>query len=298
MEEAIHFDTIKSYNDFNNHQTHHPLVSVLNFSEAKPRSGHKMAFGIYSIILKDVQCGDLAYGKHNYDYQEGTLVFLGPGQIVDVTNKVDVYQPLGRGLTFHPDFIIGTTLGKQIQDYGFFSYHLSEALHLSTEEQATILDCLSKIEQEIKRPIDKHSKKLIASNIGLFLDYCERFYDRQFLTREHVNTGIVAQFEALLNDYFSSEKPYSIGLPSVNYFAHELNLSANYFGDLVKKETGQSAQDYVQVKLIEIAKDKVFGSEKSIKEIAFELGFKYPQHFSRLFKKKVGITPSEFRFSN
>lgn len=183
----------------------------------------------------------------------------------------------------------------QPSSYGFFSYNLNEALHLSAEEQRTIFDCLNKIEQELLRPIDKHSKKLIVSNIGLFLDYCERFYDRQFITREQVNKGLVKQFEESLNGYLNSEKPYSIGLPTVAYFADELNLSANYFGDVIKKETGRSAQEHIQTKLIEIAKDKIFDADKSVKEIAFELGFKYPQHFNRLFKKKVGVTPKEFR---
>jgi AraC-like DNA-binding protein len=223
---------------------------------------------------------------------------VGPGQVVDVSNKTDIYQPSGRGLTFHPDLILGTPLARQIDEYGFFSYNLSEALHLSPEEQQTIVDCFLKIENELKRPVDKHSRKLIASNIGLLLDYCERFYDRQFITRAHVNNGILGRFEESLNNYFASEKPYSLGLPSVSYFADELHLSVNYFGDLIKKETGRSAQESIQTKLIEIAKDKIFGSEKSVKEIAFELGFKYPQHFSRLFKKRVGYTPQEYRQLN
>lgn len=289
------FDSIKSYNDFNNHLTLHPLVSVLDFSKADQRHGYKMSFGIYTIILKEVKCGDLAYGKHTYDYQEGTLVFIGPGQTIDVSNKTEIYQPVGRGLTFHPDLILGTPLAKQIDECGFFSYNLTEALHLSPEEQSTILDLLVKIDNELKRPIDKHSKKLITANISLFIDYCERFYDRQFITRQHVNKGILGQFEELMTGYFHSEKPYSEGLPSVGYFANELNLSANYFGDLIKKETGKTAQEYIQNKFIDIAKDKIFGSDKSVKEIAFELGFKYPQHFNRVFKQKVGITPKEFR---
>lgn len=257
-----------------------------------------MKFGIFTIILKEVVCGDLVYGKNTYDYQEGTLVFLGPGQSVDVSNKQDVYQPVGRGLTFHPDLLIGTSLNKQIDEYGFFSYSLSEALHLSAQERATILDCFEKIEKELLQPIDKHSKKVIVSNIELFLNYCERFYDRQFITREHVNTGILARFEDELNGYFNSEKPHSLGLPTVGYFAQELHLSSNYFGDLIKKETSKSAQEFIQSKLIEIAKDKIFDKDKSVKEVAFELGFKYPQHFNRLFKKKVGITPNEYRNSN
>ena len=161
-----------------------------------------------------------------------------------------------------------------------------------------MLETFSKIETELKESIDKHSRKLVASNIELLLNYCERFYDRQFITRETVNKGILERFEDLLNTYLSSEKPYAIGLPTVGYCADELHLSANYFGDLIKKETGKSAQEYIQHKLIDIAKEKVFDSNKSISEIAYDLGFKYPQHFIRLFRNKVGLTPNEYRHSN
>ncbi|MFY0689782.1 MAG: AraC family transcriptional regulator [Cyclobacteriaceae bacterium] len=295
MSDSVIFDSIKASNDFNNHPTLHPLVAITDFSKANPRHGHKMTFDIYAVLLKQVQCGDLMYGKNTYDYQEGTLMFIGPGQIVDVSNKTEVYQPYGKALFFHPDLLIGTRLAKLIDEYGFFSYHLNEALHLSNHEEQTISDLFSKIDEELRLPIDKHSKKLITSNIALLLEYCERYYDRQFITREHVNTGILQRFEEELVGYLNSEKPYTLGLPSVGYFADQLNLSSNYFGDLIKKETGISAHDHIQTKLIEIAKDKIFDQSKSVKEVAFELGFKYPQHFSRLFKKKVGLTPKEFR---
>jgi AraC-like DNA-binding protein len=209
-----------------------------------------------------------------------------------------VYQPMGFGLLFHPDFLIGTHLGKAIHQYKFFNYQTNEALHLSDDERTMILDIFAKIEFELKQPIDKHSKKLIASNIELFLDYCQRFYDRQFVTRDNAHQGILEKFEALLNDYFHSEKPQTTGLPSVAYFAEELNLSSNYFGDLMKKETGQSAKDYILFKTISIAKEKVFEDGKTVNEIAYELGFKYPQHFTRLFKDKVGYSPSQFKNLN
>jgi AraC-like DNA-binding protein len=248
--------------------------------------------------LKDVVCGDLRYGRHHYDYQAGTLVFYAPGQFVSFDNPRVVYQPMGFGLLFHPDFLIGTHLGKAIHQYKFFNYQTNEALHLSDDERTMILDIFAKIEFELKQPIDKHSKKLIASNIELFLDYCQRFYDRQFVTRDNAHQGILEKFEALLNDYFHSEKPQTTGLPSVAYFAEELNLSSNYFGDLMKKETGQSAKDYILFKTISIAKEKVFEDGKTVNEIAYELGFKYPQHFTRLFKDKVGYSPSQFKNLN
>ena len=295
---AYYFDTVNQYNEFNNHETLHPLVSILDFSKANQRTGSRMTFGLYAIFLKEVQCGDLKYGCNYYDYQEGTLVFVSPGQVIDVENKVDYYQPMGHGLVFHPDLIKGTPLAKILDEYSFFSYDTSEALHLSEKERKIVFDCFAKIQAELAQPMDKHSKKLIASNIELFLNYCERFYDRQFITRENVNKGILENFEALLNNYFSSENPVELGLPSVAYFAEKLNLSPNYFGDLIKKETGKSPQDYIQNKIIDIAKTRIFDADKTINEIAYEMGFKYPQHFSRLFKSRVGHTPNEYRNLN
>jgi AraC-type DNA-binding domain-containing proteins len=298
MEQAYKFDTVNQYNAFNNHETLHPLVSIIDFSKAKERTGSRMTFGLYCIFLKEVHCGDLKYGCNYYDYEKGTLVFISPGQVIDVENKVDYYQPLGHGLVFHPDLIKGTSLAKILDAYSFFGYHTNEALHLAEKERNIVFDCFSKIEYELRQSVDKHSKKLITSNIELFLNYCERFYDRQFITREHVNRGILEKFEEQLNNYFASEKPYSIGLPSVAYFADELNLSPNYFGDLIKKGTGKSAQEYIQDKIIGIAKNKIYDRDKTINEIAYELGFKYPQHFSRLFKNRLGYTPNEYRNLN
>src|SRR5437868_1941298 len=214
-------------------------------------------------------------------------------EVAGVNSNGETYQPKGYALVFHPDLVHGTSLGKHIHDYTFFGYQSNEALHLSERERKIVLDCFAKIDYELEHAIDKHSKTLIASNIELFLNYCVRFYDRQFITRDNVNKGILEKFEALLNDFFASEKPQEVGLPSVAYCANELNLSANYFGDLIKKETGKSAQEYIQSKIIDAAKGKIFDSNKSISEIAYELGFKYPQHFSRLFKQHVGYTPNE-----
>jgi AraC family transcriptional regulator, transcriptional activator of pobA len=298
MDDMRRFETINDYNIFNNNETLHPLVSVIDFSKAVPRQGSKMYFGFYTIILKDVVCGDLVYGRHTYDYQEGTLVFIAPGQIAGAKSNGETYQPKGHGLVFHPDLIHGTSLGRHIQDYTFFSYQSNEALHLSERERKIILDCFSKIEYELERAIDNHSKKLIVSNIEMVLNYCVRFYDRQFITRDNVHKGILEKFEILLNDYYRSDKPQTIGLPSVAFCASELNLSANYFGDLIKKETGKTAQEYIQSKVIGLAKEKIFDQSKSISQIANELGFKYPQHFTRLFKQKTGHTPAEYRMAN
>jgi AraC-like DNA-binding protein len=293
MDTILRFNTISEYNAFNNNETKHPLVSVVDLSKAAPRQGSQMYFGFYVVFLKDVKCGDIIYGRNTYDYQEGTLVFMAPGQTAGINSKGEYYQPKGHVLAFDADLIHGTLLGKHIQNYNFFGYQSNEALHLSEREKGIVLDCFSKINYELEHNIDNHSKNLITSNIQLFLDYCIRFYDRQFITRNHVNEGIMTAFEAILNNYFLSEKPQTIGLPSVAYC-----LSPNYFGDLVKKETGTTAQEYIQLRLINIAKEKIFDSNKTINQVAYELGFKYPQHFTRMFKKQVGQTPMEYRSKN
>jgi AraC-like DNA-binding protein len=298
MDKMLRFNTITEYNAFNNNITKHPLVSVVDFSKAAPRSGSRMYFGFYAIFLKDVKCGDLVYGRNTYDYQEGTLVFMAPGQVAGVNSNGEIYQPKGYGLVFHADFIHGTTLGRHMQDYSFFGYQSNEALHLSDRERSLVLDCLSKVDYELDQAIDKHSKRLIATTIELLLGHCNRFYDRQFITRDHVHHGILEKFEQLLVDYFASDKPKTIGLPSVAYCAEKLNLSSNYFGDVVKKETGKTALEYIQSELIDIAKERIFDTEKTVSQVAYELGFKYPQHFARLFKQRVGHSPLEYRSAN
>lgn len=296
-------NSISKYNSDNNIETLHPLVSIVDFSKAGLRDwgnvdSVKFQYGMYCVYLKDVKCGDMKYGRHNYDYQAGTLVFFAPGQVMEMQRPAEPNQPAGFGLIFHPDFLLRTELGKHIRNYKFFDYETNEALHLSDTERKLILDSFAKIEFELKQTIDKHSKKLIAANIELFLDYCQRFYDRQFITRDNVHRGILEKFEHLLNTYFESSNPQTDGIPSVAYFAKALHLSSNYFGDLIKKETGQTAKDYIQNKTIEFAKKILFETDKSINEIAFELGFKYPQHFTRLFKQQVGQTPKEYRNLN
>ncbi len=303
MDQIFRFETIAEYNAFNNHETLHPLVSVIDFSKANPRSwgGRKnvrIYYGFYCVFLKDIVGCNLKYGRNYYDYQEGTLVFVAPGQILEIETDGQVYQPKGFALVFHSDLLYGTPLAKSIGDYHFFSYNVHEALHLSERERKIVLNSLAKIESELHQNIDKHSKKLIALNIELFLSYCDRFYDRQFITRDNVNRGILEKFEELLNNYFSSDKPGKLGLPSVSYFADELHLSANYFGDLIKKKTGKTAKEYIQNKIIEAAKTRIFDSGKTINEIAYELGFKYPQHFTRMFKNHTGYTPCQYRLSN
>lgn len=294
----IKYETIKQYNEMFNNQTLHPLISLvdLNKSNRLPRS--KFTLNFYAIVIKETRCGDIRYGNKYYDYDEGSMVFFAPNQIVISEPEGELHQPYGIALIFHPDLIKGTNLGKQIHEYSFFSYQSNEALHLSANEKEIVNHCFENVATEIGQNIDRHSKKLIVANLELLLKYCSRFYDRQFITRENANSGIIEQFESLLNEYVFGEKLKTEGLPSVAYFADELNLSANYFGDLIKKETGKSALEFIHLKLLDIAKEKILDSTKSVSEIAYELGFKYPQHFTRLFKQKVGISPNEYRGLN
>ncbi|MGZ5248247.1 MAG: AraC family transcriptional regulator, partial [Flavitalea sp.] len=230
MSGIVKLDNVTSYNTMRGVTTLHPLITVLDLSACKPTPAQTYNFGLYAIFLKELKCGELKYGRSHYDYQEGTLVFIAPGQVIGVQPNVANYEPKGWALLFHPDLVKGTNLGKHIQEYSFFSYDVNEALHISENERQVVLESFKKIEFELSHGIDKHSKKLIVSNIELFLNYCVRFYDRQFITRDTVHTGIIEKFETLLNEYFESGKPQDSGIPAVAWFADQLNLSANYFG--------------------------------------------------------------------
>lgn len=299
MSEIIKLETIPQFNAIKGVETRHPLISVFDYAEAKNKvlPDGRYHYGFYAIFLKEVNCGVLQYGRNTYDYDIGTLVFIGPGQVLGI-QSIPNYEPKGKTLLFHPDFIKGTSLAKRMNFYSFFSYSVNEALHLSEREQRIVSDLFNKIDYELDQAIDKHTKTIITNNIETLLNYCLRFYDRQFITRENLNKGVLADFETLLNDYFNSDKPKKTGLPSVSYFAAQLNLSANYFGDLVRKETGKSAQELIHRKMIDLAKEKMFDLTLSVSQIAYELGFQYPQHFSRFFKKETGLSPIEYRNLN
>lgn len=291
----LNIETVAEYNDMLGVETRHPLVSVIDLTKAKPMRHLRHTFGFYTVFLKEAKCGDLIYGRQYYDYQEGTVVCLAPGQVIGIEDNGETFQPKGWALCFHPDLIRGTSLGSHIKEYSYFSYEVNEALHLSQQERKIFVDCLHKISHELEHSIDRLSRRLIATNIELLLDYCLRFYERQFITREHVNNDILTRFETLLDRYFESGRAQQEGLPSVKWCAGELCLSPNYFGDLMKKETGKTAQEHIQFKLIDIAKELVLNPGRSISQISYELGFQYPQHFTRMFKKVVGMTPNEYR---
>lgn len=295
MEKIIKLDTVDRYNELFGLETLHPLVGVVDLSKATKFPTHfTLNYGLYALFLKETKCGDIRYGRQIYDYKEGTVTSFAPGQVVE-TEITDGIKLGAHGILFHPDLIKGTSLGKNIKQYSFFSYASNEALHLSEEEKEIFLDCLKKINIELSHPIDNYSKCLISKNIELLLDYCMRFYARQFITRSTVNKDILTKFENLLEEYFTDNKPKVDGLPSVKYFADKVCLSPNYFGDLIKRETGKTAQEYIQNKIIDLAKEMIVGTEKTISQISYELGFQYSQHFNRIFKKNVGYTPNEYR---
>ena len=296
MEKRIrNIETVFEYNDSLGIETLHPQVSVIDLSKAKPIRHARQTFSFYAIFLKEVKCGELLYGRNRYDYQEGTLVCLAPGQVIGIEDNGETYQPKGWALVFHPDLIRVTTLGQHMKEYTFFSYEVNEALHLSERERQLVIDCMQKIRLELEHAIDRHSRRLVAIQIEVLLDYCLRFYERQFITRTTVNHDVLTRFERLLDDYFNDDRAQREGVPTVKYCAGELCLSPNYFGDLVKKETGKTAQEYIQLKLIDVAKDRILDPAKSIGQVAYELGFQYPQHFTRLFKRITGRTPVEYR---
>lgn len=291
----LNIETISQYNEMLGIETLNPLVSVIDLSTAKPMRHMRHTFSFYVVFLKDEKNCELIYGRQRYDYQKGSVICLAPGQVIGIEDTGEVFQPKGWALCFDPELIRGTSLGRNMFEYSFFSYDVNEALHLSDSERRLFVDCLEKIKMELENKTDRLSKRLIATNIELLLDYCLRFYERQFVTREPVNRNILVRFETLLEEYFSGGKAVNNGLPSVKYCASELCLSAGYFGDLIKKETGISAQTYIQNKVINIAKERILNPMYSITQVAYELGFQYPQHFTRLFKKVTGKTPKDYK---
>lgn len=298
MDEIIDLNSVDLYNSMYGFETLHPLVTVVDLRESKiPRNNIHLNYGLYAVFLKLYKSCDIKYGRRTYDYQDGTIVCFAPDQSVYVTNSEKAAQPVV-GLLFHPDLIRGTSLGRNIKKYTFFSYSSNEALHLSEREREIITDCLKNIGSELQYDVDRHSRSLIAMNIELMLNYCMRFYERQFITREKENSDALSKFEDLLDEYFDGERPESEGLPTVKYFADKICLSPNYFGDMVKKITGKTAQEHIQEKVIDFAKERIIGTEDTVSQIAYTLGFQYPQHLCRLFKRRVGCTPNEYRAQN
>ena len=252
-------------------------------------------YGVYALFLKNTRSCMLSYGHTEYDYSDGTVTSFAPMQTVTATPIPGLDHDVV-ALLFHPDLIRGTSLGQNIDDYTFFHYSSDEALHMSERERRLYLECIDKIKSEIQRPLDRHSRRLISRNIELLLDYCMRFYDRQFITREDDNRNVVARFEQLLIDRFRDrDAVFMNGLPPVKYFADKCCLTPNYFGDLVKKETGKTPVEFIQAKVIHLAKEQLHTTDDTVTEIAYRLGFQSSQHFNRYFKRITGFTPTEYR---
>ena len=303
MENLLRIESISHFNQLMGIPApEHPLITVYEQEkrEGLPAEYQNIRFTteMYAILFKDNISGSLRYGRNAYDFQHGTLLFVSPGQVIEFNEEDDYDQNQGWVLVFHPDLIRKSTLGANIDEYTFFSYDVHEALHLSQKEQDFINEVVIQIKQEYSQNIDKHSQRLIISNLELLLNYCTRFYDRQFYTRTNFNKDFVSQFEHTLKAYFNSEKPIEMGIPSVSYFGREMNMSASYLSDLLKKETGKSIKSHINDFIIDKAKTTLLNSEDAVSEIAYQLGFEYPQSFTRLFKSKMGLSPLEYRTMN
>lgn len=303
MDEIRKINTISETHDLIGYaKPNHPLISVIDFSKIDTENiqDHpKTITGFYSIHLKNFNptC-NWVYGRKKFDFQEGTLVFLAPGQVTSVQSNNSNNERSGWALLFHPDLIRGTQLGEKIKNYTFFSYDVNEALHLSEQEKVLLTELVKTLEHELNTNIDKHSKTLLVSNVELILNYCNRYYDRQFITRSNENKDVIVKLEKYLDQYFDNEDNLEKGIPAAGDCAQALNISTNYLGDLLRKETGKNTQEHIHTFIIERAKSVLLSSNSSVKEIAYELGFNYPQYFNKLFKQKTGLTPAEYRKFN
>ncbi|MDP4810671.1 MAG: helix-turn-helix transcriptional regulator [Saprospiraceae bacterium] len=302
MSEIIHLQSIADLHKlFNLGNSQHPLVTVLDFSKVNEHliKNTKITTDFYSIMFKNYCKNNFKYGRKSIDFQDGNLICIAPNQIIEIDNEiVDREDKMGWGLFFHPDLIRSTSLNDHLKNYRFFDYDISEALHLSDKEKNVLFECIQKIQIELQENIDVYSQYIIVSTIELLLNYCSRFYGRQMITRSQTNKTIIAQIEIILAAYFSNTKIKDIGLPSVKFLADSVHLTPSYLSDLLRKETGKNAQEHIHSYLIDEAKNLLLNSEKNVSEIAYDLGFEYPQYFNKLFKKKTGKTPMEYRNLN
>lgn len=294
-ETLLNIESISQYNDMLGVTTLNQQISVINLSKAKPMHHMRHTFSFYVVFLKDEKNCDLIYGRSHYDYQKGSVICLAPGQVIGIADTGETFQPSGYALCFHPSLISGSHLAKNIKEYTFFSYKVNEALHLSDTERHIFLECLHMIDEEINHTTDNMSRRLICNAIELLLNNCLRFYNRQFNTRQNQNTYILSRLDDIIDKYISNSNKESDGLPTVKYCASQLCLSTNYFGDLIKKESGKTALQYIQERIINIAKEYILMPENTINQVAYRLGFRYPQYFTRVFKKETGMTPIEYR---
>lgn len=302
MSEIIHIKTISDLHETMGFgKPKHPLISIVDFSKVEPvklGSNVKIVSSFYSVMMKGASCGHLRYGRKTYDFQEGSIFCMAPDQVITTDNADEPDGYSGWGLFFHPDLIRKSPLAKKIHEYTYFSYEIDEALHLSEEEKKNLSDLLERIQNEYSTNLDNFSNDVILSSLELFLNYCNRYYGRQFITRSSYNKDVLSKLESLLKDYFNTDKAERFGIATVKYCAEQLNFSPNYLSDLIKKESGRSVQEHIHYRLIEKAKTKLLSTTNSVSEIANELGFEYPQYFSKIFKSKTGLSPVEYRNLN
>lgn len=294
----VKFDTITEYAESLGFQPQHPLVTVNDLAEMPADRIGRKRFGFYCVLLKEHYNGKLTYGRGEYEYQAGTMLFTSPGQVIGIDIEGDDNHSKGYFLMFHPDFLYDTSLIQRMRHYFFFAYDVNGALQMSESEKEIVVNLFRCIRAELDSPADKHTPSITASYIETLLNYCLRFYDRQFASRKTDNTNIISRLEMVLDEYYAKEKAVDSGLPSVHYCARCVNLSPNYFGDLIKKETGKTAQNYIHTYIVNKAKRHLISTSMNISEVAFHLGFQYPHHFSRIFKRLTGQTPNEYRMNH
>lgn len=303
MSPNIHLRTVEDLLQFFalDQPVHHPLMAVVDFGQVREGviQDSKLSTDFYTLIFKTYNRNHVRYGRKLVDFTNGSLICLAPNQVLEMDDDIEGSPEMsGWGLAFHPDLIRGTPLNDKMKSYTFFSYEVSEALHLSEKEKQILTDCVQKLNAELQENIDVHSQAILVSGIEMILNYCSRFYGRQFITRKTSNHAVIVQVEKLLNEYFGQGDLSEQGLPTVRFLADQVHLSPNYLSDLLKRETGKNAQDHIHYHLIEEAKNVLLSSNRSVGEIAYGLGFEYPQYFNKLFKQKTGKTPAAFRSLN
>ncbi len=293
MSKIMKIKNVSDYSRYLGHTDRHPLVSVINYAEVSPIRHSLNSYSVYGIFFHDQQDIDLTYGCGKYDYKSGTVICVAPGQIGGKEDNGERVMLTGWVLLFHPDLLRGTPLSKNIKQYTFFDYRVHEALHMTDEEHDIFVSLMQQIRNELQKPHDELQNAILIAYIELVLNFCQRFYNRQFTTRKLENSDILMKFNNLLNDYYEKNAQLTLGLPTVQYCADKLCMSSNYFGDVIKKTTGDTASNYIRQYVIQRVKNEL-ATGASIVQVADDLGFKYPQHLSRMFKQQTGITPSEY----
>ena len=293
MNKILKVRNVGDYSRWVGHTDRHPLVSVIDYAKVSPVRHSLNNYSIYGIFFHDEAEIDLAYGCGKYDYKKGTVICVAPGQIGGKEDNGERVMLTGWALLFHPDLLHGTTLEKAIKNYSFFDYRVNEALHMTDEEHGILTSLMRQIRDELRKRHDELQDSIIVGYIELVLNFCQRFYNRQFITRKFDNSDMLMKFDRLLHDYFDGNMQLTLGLPTVQFCADKLCMSSNYFGDMIKKTTGDTASNYIRQYIIQRAKNELATGE-SIARVAYGLGFEYRQHLSRMFKKLTGMTPSDY----